>query len=141
MAYSGYGDSLYTNAYSQEFLSKNWTQYASDDTIPLDAAVYRQKVQAYLDRINNAQNTYNDALKAVEKAKQRLDSAEKAQAEKTAARKTAQDNAEQAKATLDTATGMLKQAQATLDNAQATLKQAQQTKTDTDRRAAILADA
>lgn len=113
MAYSGYGDSLYTNAYSQEFLSKNWNQYASDDTTPLDAAVYRQKVQAYLDRINNAQNTYNDALKAVEKAKQRLDSAEKAQAEKTAARKTAQDNAEQAKATLDTATGMLKQAQAT----------------------------
>ncbi|MFQ6150827.1 CAP domain-containing protein, partial [Bifidobacterium adolescentis] len=54
MAYSGYGETNYDHAFTQEYFN-DWNSYNANDTT-FDASVYRAKVEAYVNQIKSAQS-------------------------------------------------------------------------------------
>ena len=83
MAYSGYGETNYDHAFTQEYFN-DWNSYNTHDTV-YDAAVYRTMVENYVNQVRSAQSTYDEALKKVDEAKKALDKANQAKADTTAA--------------------------------------------------------
>ena len=76
------GDENYGNAWAQEFTIKDWVHLWNEDgsigltdTPDRTAAEFRASVEAYVKSIRNAQSDYQNALKAVERAKAALDAA------------------------------------------------------------------
>ena len=67
MAYSGYGETNYDHAFTQEYFN-DWNSYNTHDTV-YDAAVYRTMVENYVNQVRSAQSTYDEALKKVDEAK------------------------------------------------------------------------
>ena len=129
-AYSGYGEGYYENAYSQEFMSKNWNVYADKDTT-YDAATYRKMVEQYVSSIRNAQSNYENAVKAMNDAKNALDKANTAKAD--AANTLAAAKAAKATAQTDAArtADLLEQATADADAKAKQQKQANDSKSPT----------
>ena len=96
MAYSGYGETNYDHAFTQEYFN-DWNSYNTHDTV-YDAAVYRTMVENYVNQVRSAQSTYDEALKKVDEAKKALDKANQAKADTTAAQAAAEQAQQAAKA-------------------------------------------
>ena len=142
MAYSGYGETNYDHAFTQEYFN-DWNSYNANDTT-FDASVYRAKVEAYVNQIKSAQSTYEDALKQVEAAKTALDKAntdvKQAEQDKTAA-DTRLDVLTDAKNALAKAQTAYEQAKKESDKAAQQVKDLENAKTDLAARTQALAAA